>query len=159
MLKIASRLGNLMSYSASMMAVFIVILFLSTTLFDADKNLDSSEVHVHKHDAYGEYGFLKFDLKLDMRDTFHWNVKEIFIFLTAEFETKMYSRNKVVLWDKVIARNSKDTVLNLMKARTKYFWDEDSIVKKVGNVTFALSLNIIPNAGTLFVNRDIVKEV
>ena len=46
-----------------------------------------------------------------------------------------------------------------MKARTKYFWDEDSIVKKVGNVTFAMSWNIIPNAGTLFVNRDIVKEI
>ena len=30
-----------------------------------------------------------------MRDTFNWNVKEIFVFLTAEFETKMYSKNKV----------------------------------------------------------------
>ena len=43
MLKIASRMGNLMSFTSSIMAVFIVILFVSTNLFDADKNLDSSE--------------------------------------------------------------------------------------------------------------------
>ena len=43
MLRITSRLGNLMSFTSSIMAVFTVLLFLSTTLFDADKNLDYAE--------------------------------------------------------------------------------------------------------------------
>ena len=49
-------------------------------------------------------GFLTFDLKADLTPLFNWNVKQLFLYLTAEYETQANVVNQVVLWDKIIQR-------------------------------------------------------
>lgn len=42
---------------------------------------------VHKDD---EYAFLQFSLYADFNQLWHWNTKELFVYLTVEYQTKRY---------------------------------------------------------------------
>jgi len=96
-----------------------------------------------------DLGFLTFDLQTDLSGLFNWNVKELFLYLTAEYKTKENELNQVVLWDKILLRGE-NAVLDFKSMNTKYyFWDDGNGLKGHENVTLTLSWNIIPNAGLL----------
>ena len=40
-----------------------------------------------------DLGFLNFDLNVDLGPLFNWNVKQLFLYLTAEYETKQNVRD------------------------------------------------------------------
>lgn len=78
-----------------------------------------------------DLGFLTFDLQADLTKLFNWNVKELFLYLTAEYKTKENEINQVVLWDKILLRGE-NAVLNYKKMNTKYyFWDDGNGLKYV----------------------------
>ena len=109
-----------------------------------------------------------FDLQADLTPLFNWNAKQLFVFLTAEYETVDNKLNQVtclisaklsvlkcniiyqvVLWDKII-RRGENANLQLKNMNTNYyFWDDGNGLRGNPNVTLTLSWNIIPNAGTL----------
>ena len=62
-------------------------------------------------------GFLTFDLKADLTPLFNWNVKQLFLYLTAEYETQANVVNQVVLWDKIIQRGE-NAVLDYRQYRS-----------------------------------------
>ncbi|KAJ0179492.1 hypothetical protein K1T71_005204 [Dendrolimus kikuchii] len=96
-----------------------------------------------------DLGFLTFDLKTDLSHLFNWNVKQLFLYLTAEYVTPNNELNQVVLWDKIILRGE-NALLDFKNMNTKYyFWDDGNGLKGHNNVTLTLSWNIIPNAGLL----------
>ncbi|KPJ12511.1 Signal peptidase complex subunit 3, partial [Papilio machaon] len=96
-----------------------------------------------------DLGFLTFDLKTDLSHLFNWNVKQLFLYLTAEYVTPNNELNQVVLWDKIILRGE-NALLDFKNMNTKYyFWDDGNGLKGHQNVTLTLSWNIIPNAGLL----------
>ena len=71
-----------------------------------------------------DLGFLTFDLNADLTPLFNWNVKQLFLYLTAEYETPKNKVNQVVLWDKIIQRGE-NAVLDYRSMNTKYyFWDD-----------------------------------
>ncbi|CAD0198690.1 unnamed protein product [Chrysodeixis includens] len=96
-----------------------------------------------------DLGFLTFDLKTDLSHLFNWNVKQLFLYLTAEYISPNNELNQVVLWDKIILRGE-NALLDFKNMNTKYyFWDDGNGLKGHNNVTLTLSWNIIPNAGLL----------
>ncbi|CAH2237268.1 jg11234 [Pararge aegeria aegeria] len=96
-----------------------------------------------------DLGYLTFDLKTDLSNLFNWNVKQLFLYLTAEYVTPNNELNQVVLWDKIILRGE-NALLDFKNMNTKYyFWDDGNGLKGHNNVTLSLSWNIIPNAGLL----------
>ncbi len=46
----------------------------------------------------------RFDLTADVRPLFNWNVKQVNIYLSAEYTTKQNTVNQVVIWDTTIGR-------------------------------------------------------
>ena len=44
---------------------------------------------------YNDLGFITFDLKADLNPLFNWNVKQLFLYLTAEYETANNKLNQV----------------------------------------------------------------
>lgn len=96
-----------------------------------------------------DLGFVTFDLKANLTDLFNWNVKQLFLYVTAEYETESNALNQVVLWDKIIRRGD-NAILDYKNLNTKYyFWDDGHGLKGNRNVTLTLSWNVIPNAGSL----------
>lgn len=99
---------------------------------------------------------------------FNWNVKQLYVFLTAEYETaenklnqvrqlvipklfflKHHIINQVVLWDKIIRRGENANLKLKNMNPTYYFLDDGNGLRGNQNVTLTLSWNITPNAGIL----------
>jgi len=152
-----SRGNAIFAYSLSVLACLTFCCFLSTVFLDyrASVNINTVKVLVKNVPDYSasrekkDLGFLTFDLQTDLSGIFNWNVKELFLYLMAEYETKDNELNQVVLWDKILLRGE-NAVLDFKNMNTKYyFWDDGNGLKGHQNVTLSLSWNIVPNAGLL----------
>lgn len=55
------------------------------------KNVPDYSASREKNDL----GFLTFDLKTDLTDLYNWNVKQLFLYLTAEYKTPSNELNQV----------------------------------------------------------------
>jgi signal peptidase complex subunit 3 len=87
--------------------------------------------------------------KADLTPLFNWNVKQLFLYLTAEYSTPnnqvtfagnfsgrpppliplLFQINQVVLWDKIIQRGE-NAALDYRSMNTKYyFWDDGNGLK------------------------------
>lgn len=55
------------------------------------KNVPDYSASREKNDL----GFLTFDLQTDLTPLFNWNVKQLFLYLTAEYETEANKINQV----------------------------------------------------------------
>lgn len=88
-------------------------------------------------------------MKADLNPLFNWNVRQLFVYLIAEYTTKANAINQIILWDKIIKRGD-DAKLDFKKMSSKYyFWDDGNGLKGNKNVTLSLHWNVIPNAGCL----------
>jgi hypothetical protein len=95
-------------------------------------------------------GNFYFDLEADLTELFHWNNKQLFIYLMAEYKTETNDINQVIVWDKIIKRGEKSK-LNLKRKPLKYRFFDDGQGGLVDNdnVTLSLWYNTVPNAGIL----------
>lgn len=155
-----SRLSALFAFSTTTLAVLTVLLVLSTShkSYEELAKIEISTVStlVKKLADYNmpdgrenDLGLIRFNLDADFEDCFDWNVKQLFIYLTANYETIDNKFNQIVLWDYIINRGDKAQV-SLRRAPPKYYmWDDGLGLKGNQNVTLSLSMNIIPNAGLL----------
>eukprot|EP00906_Rhabdomonas_costata_P000308 RCo000410 len=87
------------------------------------------------------------NLDADFRTLFHWNVKQLFVFVSANFKSPQGSFG-VVLWDAIITSPEK-AVLHLEGIPTKY-----PLIAKVGalrgaNVTLTFHWSCMPHAGRI----------
>uniref|UniRef100_A0A1W7R9K2 Signal peptidase complex subunit 3 n=1 Tax=Hadrurus spadix TaxID=141984 RepID=A0A1W7R9K2_9SCOR len=154
---VLSRANAIFAFTLSVLAGLTFICFLSTAfngyqakvLVRADKAVVKNVPDYSASREKNDLGFVTFDLQTDLSELFNWNVKQLFLYLTAEYITENNVLNQVVLWDKIIQRGE-NAVLDYKKLNTKYyFWDDGNGLKGNKNVTLTLSWNIIPNAGSL----------
>lgn len=45
---------------------------------------------------------LRFDLSIDFNPIFHWNAKQVYLYLVLEYTTEANKRNEMIIWDKII---------------------------------------------------------
>ncbi|XP_045480529.1 signal peptidase complex subunit 3 [Harmonia axyridis] len=150
--------GNaLLAYTLSVLACLTFACFITTVFLNYKTEADITPVkivvkNVPDYSASREkndLGFLTLDLQTDLTNLFNWNVKQLFLYLTAEYETANNKLNQVVLWDRIILRGE-NAKLNYKNMNTKYyFWDDGNGLRGNKNITLTLSWNIIPNAGFL----------
>ncbi|XP_023716934.1 signal peptidase complex subunit 3 isoform X1 [Cryptotermes secundus] len=154
---VLTRGNAILAYTLSVLAALTFFCFISTVFIDyrTEATMNTVKVVVKNVPDYGvareknDLGFLTFDLQTDLTHLFNWNVKQLFLYLTAEYSTPTNKLNQVVLWDKIILRGE-NAVLDFKNMNTKYyFWDDGKGLKGNPNVTLTLSWNIIPNAGLL----------
>ncbi len=57
---------------------------------------------------------LRFDLDVELSSLFNWNVKQLFVWVTAEYPSSRYTNNTVTVWDTILYaedRNEADMYL------------------------------------------------
>ncbi|KAF4090809.1 hypothetical protein AMELA_G00055800 [Ameiurus melas] len=154
---VLSRANSLFAFSLSVMAALTFGCFITTAFRDRSVpvNIHVSRVFLKNVDDFtgprerSDLGFVTFDLSADLRPIFDWNVKQLFLYLSAEYATKSNALNQVVLWDKIVQRGQ-NTRLELKEMKTKYyFFDDGNGLRANRNVTLTLSWNVVPNAGIL----------
>jgi len=88
---------------------------------------------------------------------FHWNIKQLFVYVVATYETKGRS-NQVVLWDKIVEADDKK---HLKEKRTfvKY-----ALVDKRGgelrgkDITLRLEWDHMPITGLLYLDKQSISS-
>jgi len=132
------------------------LFFLSTAFhqYSTDVKLATGKVVVKSVPDYTvsrdelDLGVITFDIDANLTDLFNWNVKELFVYLAAEYRTKDNQVNQVVLWDKIIQRGQPGVVSAKNVHSKYYFWDDGRGLRETP-VRLSLNWNVIPNAGLL----------
>lgn len=155
-----SRLNALLAFSLSIVALLTLVFALSTSYKAYDKlakiDLKTVKSLVRRMPDYNmpnaienDLGLVQFNLDADFEDCFDWNVKQLFIYLTANYRTPSNSLNQVILWDYVFNRGEKGQLRLRDQHPEYYMWDDGFGLKGNDNITLTLSMNIVPNAGFL----------
>lgn len=63
---------------------------------------------------------LSFDLKVDLTRWFHWNVKEVFLYVVLSFDTDRAGQNDIVVYDKIVFNGRDRYSVDLANVRNKY---------------------------------------
>ncbi|CCA71011.1 related to SPC3-signal peptidase subunit [Serendipita indica DSM 11827] len=88
----------------------------------------------------------------DLRPLFHWNTKQVFLYLCAEYTNgKGGSQldNEVVIWDRIVRRRQ-DARIRIENGQNKYYFKEHSgNFRNVSEAQFTLKYNVMPYVGPL----------
>eukprot|EP00039_Didymoeca_costata_P005680 m.83595 g.83595 ORF g.83595 m.83595 type:complete len:178 (+) comp12929_c0_seq3:135-668(+) len=154
-----NRANALFAYAFSCVATVTFLCFLSTALIDQQPEVDilahpvklvSRHQFRHLHGRKSDKADLSFDISVDMSSLYNWNVKELFLYIVAEYATDDNELNQIVLWDHIMERHKGDGLVQETSVRPEYdFFDDGQGLRGNKNVTLGLCWNIIPNAGTL----------
>lgn len=157
---VLSRLNAIFAFSLSTVALLTLLFALSTSYKSYDQlakvEMKTVKALVRRMQDYNmpnarenDLGLVSFDLDADFQDCFDWNVKQLFIYLTANYKSPDNVLNQIVLWDYIMSRGS-DGKLKLKSQNPEYYmWDDGFGLRGNKNVTLTLSMNIVPNAGFL----------
>ncbi|KAJ1975828.1 Signal peptidase complex subunit [Dimargaris cristalligena] len=97
------------------------------------------------------YASLAFDIEADVASLFHWNAKQVFMMIVAEYTTPTNSVNKVVLWDSII-QSPEDAQFHLKKYRNKYLFRDYDEVFGATEANLTVYWDVTPYIG--FLNMD-----
>ena len=89
-----------------------------------------------------------FNTSFDLSSVYNWNVKQIFVFLVAEYETPQNKRNEVVIWDRV-CQTPRDAVLAVREQYNKYALIDQFAELRGRKVTFKLKWDTMPMSGSV----------
>ncbi|KAH9041153.1 signal peptidase 22kDa subunit [Lactarius hengduanensis] len=103
--------------------VLLAAIALSSFIFTAQPtgSLDIASVKAKRdaiHNRRQEYAFVNFNITADLSPLFHWNTKQLFVYLEAEYTNAKGVRNQVVFWDRII-RRQEDAVI-AVSGKNKY---------------------------------------
>ncbi|CAH8532048.1 unnamed protein product [Dicrocoelium dendriticum] len=153
-----ARSSALLTVTLTFISLTMFLCFLST-FFDMPSTsaklsvsrvaVDSANDYSQTNDFNNDLGFVTIDLESTLDHLFNWNVKQLFVYLTAEYTTPENTHNEVVLWDKIIKRGSRAHLFYRNMNTKYYFWDAGHGLRGNPNVTLRLSWNSIPNVGIM----------
>ncbi|KAF8625553.1 hypothetical protein AX15_005319 [Amanita polypyramis BW_CC] len=152
----ASRINNLFSFLSSCMIALLVAIALSSFVFNPDPKgtVDITSLKVYHANARRyqnrkqELAFVNFNITADLSSLFHWNTKQLFVYLQAEYDDAQSDKNEVVIWDRII-RRKEDAYINFAGKNKYMFRDRSSSFRNVPPASFLLKYNVMPYVGIL----------
>lgn len=88
----------------------------------------------------------------DLSSVFNWNVKQLFVYVVAEYESERTVKNQVVIWDKIVQTKADAAALQFHDEGVEYFLADQFDQLRGANVTLRLEWDIMPVCGRLFVH-------
>ncbi|CAB3402790.1 unnamed protein product [Caenorhabditis bovis] len=152
-----NRANALLAFTLWVLAAVTAACFLSAVFEDytTDVSYDVKNLKVRSIVDYAsdeqvaDVATMKISFKADFTKVFNWNVKQLFVFLVAEYSTPKNEVNQIILWDRIVERNNR-VVMDERELRTKYYcMDDGRHLLGHNNVTLILRYNVVPNAGYL----------
>lgn len=112
------------------------------------KKLRVNEARVLSKFRDGHRAVLRLDLDVDISPIWNWNVKQVFVYATAEYPNQMNDDNTVVIFDRIVrtVKNSRVSGRNLVKYP---LYDERSDLRGQ-NVQIKLAYEVHPLVGPLY---------
>eukprot|EP00667_Euglena_gracilis_P022997 EG_transcript_25815 len=153
------RLNTLSTISISNLAFFTALLALSTLYFsNFVDTAPTVSVRLNSVRRFGRLGIQRYygneeahvtlDLDADLRPLLHWNVKQLFVYIVARWQSKAHRMSEVVLWDFIV--ESKDQAqIRFQDLNSKYPLVDKGRQLKDANLTLEFHWNAMPYSGLL----------
>jgi len=145
------RLNAVFFYSLSMLG-FLAFMAAGATYWHTAEpkiNVSLKKIILRKIQGAGhDQAILSLQMDADLRSVFNWNVKQLFVYVTAEYETKANVLNQVVVWDQIISEPSHAWIRSSSVAN-KYSLTDQGYGLRDNNVTLAFNWNTVPSTGLL----------
>ena len=109
------RLNAVVFFALTVLLALATLAAFSTILHKGIPEVTELKVsEVQSLQPYGgvDRALFKFNLKADLRPAFHWNLKQLFVFVVAEYESPNKPVNQVIVWDKIVKSSAE---ANLVK--------------------------------------------
>ena len=99
---------------------------------------------------------LSFDIDADMNPAFHWNVKQLFVYVVASYETPSKAINDVVIWDKIIENIDSDDDKHIRQENVfvKYALVDQGNELRGKDVTLKLMWDHMPITGFVYMDEQ-----
>ncbi|KAI1728668.1 signal peptidase subunit domain-containing protein [Ditylenchus destructor] len=152
-----TRANTIFAFTLTVLSAATLLAFLSSLYFTdtVPVTITAANARVKSMPDYSieegkaDMAMLSLSINADLSPVFNWNVKELFVYLVAEYSTMKNAVNQVTLWDKIIMRPDRQVILEESIHPKYYFLDDGSNLLSHQNVTLTLKWNIVPNAGYL----------
>ena len=95
-----------------------------------------------------DQAILSLQIDADLRSVFNWNVKQLFVYITAEYETEANVLNQVVIWDQIISEPQHAWIRSSSVAN-KYSLTDQGYGLLGNNVSLVVNWNTVPSTGLL----------
>ncbi|GKY91661.1 hypothetical protein MPSEU_000138000 [Mayamaea pseudoterrestris] len=95
---------------------------------------------------------LSFDLKVDLEPAFHWNIKQLFVYVVALYDSED-GENEVVLWDKIVEA-ADDKLIDERNVFVKYALLDKGDDLRGKEVTLQLQWDHMPITGLLHMDKQ-----
>lgn len=97
---------------------------------------------------------LSFDIHADMRPAFHWNIKQLFVYVVASYETESKKVNQIVVWDKILEAVDPNKVIDMENVFVKYALVDQGDELRGKQVTLQLMWDHMPITGLLYMGEQ-----
>ena len=130
------RLNAVVFFGLTVIVCLAVLTWFSTAThrgFPTVETLKMNKLTSLRSHGNKDIAVLTFDLHADLEKAFNWNVKQLFVFVVAEYRSKKHPLNQVVVWDTII-EHKEDAKLHLDKQRVDYgLIDQGTELRWVGH--------------------------
>mmetsp|Transcript_549 Transcript_549/g.964 ORF Transcript_549/g.964 Transcript_549/m.964 type:complete len:171 (+) Transcript_549:200-712(+) len=99
------RLNAVIFFALTVLLVLATFTALSTYFHSAKpvvKTLKMNTLRSLRQHGGQDRALLSFDINADLRPAFHWNLKQLFVFVVAEYESTKNPLNQVIIWDRIV---------------------------------------------------------
>mmetsp|Transcript_1107 Transcript_1107/g.1524 ORF Transcript_1107/g.1524 Transcript_1107/m.1524 type:complete len:177 (-) Transcript_1107:241-771(-) len=99
---------------------------------------------------------LSFDIDADLRPAFHWNIKQLFVYVVASYTSDLNPKNQIVLWDKIVEATDSDhqKILKQDNVFVKYALVDQADNLRGQDVTLTLMWDHMPITGMLYMGEQ-----
>lgn len=100
---------------------------------------------------------LSFDLHADMNPAFHWNIKQLFVYVVATYATPTNPKNQIVLWDRIIESTDdpqSKKILNEKNVFVKYGLVDQGAELRGTEIELSLMWDHMPLTGVLYMGEQ-----
>ncbi|KAI8871307.1 SPC22-domain-containing protein [Ramicandelaber brevisporus] len=99
--------------------------------------------------GYAEFTRINFSIDADLSHLFDWNTKQLFLYLSVEYETPKHGRNQVVIWDKIVKSKEEARELRITESNKYPFRHVDGHFKDTNNAKLVLRWDVAPYVGLM----------
>jgi len=99
---------------------------------------------------------LSFDIHADMRPAFHWNIKQLFVYVVASYEKDSKKVNQIVVWDKILEAVDPNKVIDMQNVFVKYALVDQGDELRGKDVKLQLMWDHMPITGLLYLGEQAI---
>lgn len=153
------RISTVFSFCSSCLMLGLAIIamtsyFLQKSTPDAKIRVDNVSLRRGHEDYYLSttqwLADLRLGLEVDFRPLFHWNTKQLFLYLVYEYKTIGHDRNEIVVWDRILQSSDANKRIDLDGFKSKYSIADPSGELIGSSGKLKLYWNTVPQVGWLF---------